>query len=81
MEATGVNCDCDLRFNSGGWTYQDFRGKRWSNIANVQNRSYFRNANRDLLTRDRQGMVIFVPPASQSIPHDRPNPTISPSNT
>jgi hypothetical protein len=31
------------------------------NINNVDNRNYLRNAYRVLLTRARQGMVIFVP--------------------
>ncbi|MHC1767695.1 MAG: DUF2075 domain-containing protein [Verrucomicrobiia bacterium] len=63
-----VTWDGDLRFNGGGWTYHDFRGKRWCNVANAQNRNYLRNAYRVLLTRARQGMVIFVPPGD---PHDQ----------
>jgi hypothetical protein len=58
-----VTWDGDLRHTGdGGWSYHDFRGKRWNNINNPDNRSYLRNAYRVLLTRARQGMVIFVPP-------------------
>ena len=42
------------------------------NIANPDNRRYLRNAYRVLLTRARQGMVIFVPPG------DSIDPTRSP---
>jgi hypothetical protein len=52
----------DFRFNGVGWDYHDFRGNRWCNISNAENRVYLRNAYRVLLTRARQGMVVFVPP-------------------
>lgn len=59
-----VTWDADLRFNGAGWNYHDFRGDRWCNIQNPDNRNYLRNAYRVLLTRARQGMVIFIPPGS-----------------
>ncbi len=72
LDWTCVTWDADLRFNQSDWTYHDFRGKRWCNIANAQNRNYLRNAYRVLLTRARQGMVIFVPPGDQSDPSRPP---------
>jgi hypothetical protein len=38
-----------------------FKGTRWQRVINEQSRSYLLNAYRVLLTRARQGMVIFVP--------------------
>lgn len=61
-----VTWDADLRCNSSGWTYHDFRGSRWQNIKNDFNRSYLKNAYRVLLTRARQGMVIFIPPGDSA---------------
>jgi hypothetical protein len=61
-----VTWDGDLRFTGSGWGYHDFRGARWCNIANADNRAYLRNAYRVLLTRARQGMVVFVPPGDTS---------------
>jgi len=61
-----VNWDGDFRFNGAGWSYHDFRGKNWCNIANADNRNYLRNAYRVLLTRARQGMVLFIPPGDTS---------------
>jgi hypothetical protein len=58
----------DLRFNGTGWDYRDFRGDRWCNISNADNRVYLRNAYRVLLTRARQGMVVFVPPGDSDDP-------------
>lgn len=68
-----VTWDGDFRFNGSGWNYHDFRGDHWINIANHDNRNYLRNAYRVLLTRARQGMVVFVPPG------DARDPTRSPS--
>ena len=62
LDWTCVTWDGDLRFAGSGWGYHDFRGDRWCNINSPENRVYLRNAYRVLLTRARQGMVVFVPP-------------------
>jgi hypothetical protein len=67
-----VTWDGDLRFTGCGWSFHDFRGTRWCNIANPENRRYLQNAYRVLLTRARQGMVIFVPPGDSSDPTRSP---------
>jgi hypothetical protein len=67
-----VTWDGDLRFNGSGWSYHDYRGDKWINIANADNRRYLRNAYRVLLTRARQGMVIFVPPGDSTDPTRSP---------
>jgi DUF2075 family protein len=56
-----VTWDGDLRFTGAGWSFHDFRGSKWTNVKSPENRNYLRNAYRVLLTRARQGMVIFVP--------------------
>ncbi|MBA3962199.1 MAG: DUF2075 domain-containing protein [Chthoniobacterales bacterium] len=63
----------DFRFDGSGWNYHDFRGNRWCNIQNAPNREYLRNAYRVLLTRARQGMVIFIPPGDQRDPTRYPD--------
>jgi hypothetical protein len=73
LDWTCVTWDADLRFSRDGWTYHDFRGKRWCNIKQVQNRKYLLNAYRVLLTRARQGMVIFVPPGDPTDPSRHPD--------
>lgn len=72
LDWTCVTWDGDLRFNDSDWSHHDFHGDRWRNIHSPENQRYLRNAYRVLLTRARQGMVIFVPPGD---PHD---PTRSP---
>ncbi len=59
--------DGDLRFTGSGWSFHDFRGDRWCNVANPDNRRYLRNAYRVLLTRAQQGMVILSRPVTQVI--------------
>ena len=61
-----VTWDGDLRFTGAGWSFHDFRGDRWINVRSSDGRRYLCNAYRVLLTRARQGMVIFVPPGDPS---------------
>jgi DUF2075 family protein len=56
-----VTWDGDLRFTDGGWACHSFCGSGWRNILKEEKQNYLRNAYRVLLTRARQGMVIFVP--------------------
>ena len=72
LDWTCVTWDGDLRFAGSGWSYHDFRGDRWTNINNPGNRSYLKNAYRVLLTRARQGMVLFVPPGESADPTRSP---------
>lgn len=60
-----VNWDADLRKSANGWSYHDYRGDRWLNIKEPRNKTYLKNAYRVLLTRARQGMVVFVPPGDR----------------
>jgi hypothetical protein len=67
-----VSWDGDFRFTGSGWSHHDFRGDHWTNINKPENRSYLLNAYRVLLTRARQGMVIFVPPGESTDPTRAP---------
>jgi superfamily I DNA and/or RNA helicase len=50
-----------LRFNGQKFEYFNFNGTRWQNINKEDNILYLKNAYRVLLTRARQGFIIFVP--------------------
>ncbi len=57
-----VAWDGDFKFNGkNDWIHRRFRGKRWENINKTELKRYLKNSYRVLLTRARQGMVIFVP--------------------
>ena len=68
LDWTCVTWDGDLRFNGSGWNFHRFRGAKWEQLRKPDLQGYLRNAYRVLLTRARQGMVIFVPPGSSSDP-------------
>src|SRR5207244_9867326 len=51
-----VNWDGDFRFIGSDWSYHDFRGNRWCNISNADNRNYLSNDNWNIATRTKQGI-------------------------
>jgi hypothetical protein len=61
LDWTCVAWDADLRYGGNNWEYKSFKGTNWLNINDETRKRYLRNAYRVLLTRARQGMVIFVP--------------------
>ncbi len=61
-----VAWDADLRHTGSNWDYYGFRGTSWQKVRSVERQRFLRNAYRVLLTRSRQGMVIFVPPGDDS---------------
>ncbi len=61
----------DLNFRrADGWEAREFRGTKWTAIRDngesLGRADYVRNAYRVLLTRARQGMVIFVPAGDEA---------------
>lgn len=56
-----VTWDGDFRYSHEGWQGYSFVGSRWNTIRKEERKLYLKNAYRVLLTRARQGMVIFVP--------------------
>lgn len=64
LDWTCVAWDINLR-RANGWHARSFEGTRWKEVSRsssgISTADYVRNAYRVLLTRARQGMVIFVP--------------------
>lgn len=54
--------DANLRRGSAGWETMAFKGTSWQRVSDPRRQSYLLNSYRVLLTRARQGMVVFVPP-------------------
>ena len=61
-----VTWDADLRLKGNKWHFHSFRGDAWTTIHKEDRKRYLLNAYRVLLTRARQGMVIFVPPGDEA---------------
>ena len=53
--------DLDLRRSGDHWDHYGFRGSKWIHRRQEEQKRYLVNSYRVLLTRARQGMVIFVP--------------------
>jgi len=61
LDWTCVCWDANLRRSAEGWDVAAFKGTKWQRIGEAARRNYLINSYRVLLTRARQGMVIFVP--------------------
>jgi len=64
--------DANLRWAVDSWSSMAFKGTKWQQINDPQRRSYLLNAYRVLLTRARQGLVIFVPEGDSVDPSRNP---------
>ena len=68
LDWTGVCWDADYRFEDCEWKHYSFRGTKWERVNAVEKRLFLKNAYRVILTRARQGMVIFVPRGNPTDP-------------
>ena len=65
-----VAWDANFRFDKE-WGFYNFKGTKWNNTNNKDKKMYLKNSYRVLLTRARQGLVIFIPRGSNN-DHTRP---------
>lgn len=68
LDWTGMCWDADLRMEGGIWAHYNFKGTKWQNVNDRFRRAYLANSYRVLLTRARQGMVIFIPHGDEQDP-------------
>ena len=66
LDWTCVAWDANLRIKANEWEYKKFQGTEWQNINNELKKRYLLNTYRVLLTRARQGMIIFIPEGDES---------------
>lgn len=66
LDWVGVCWDGDFYHDRQQWIHQAFKGTKWHSVNDKSKRVYLKNAYRVLLTRARQGMVIFVPRGDRS---------------
>ncbi len=59
-----VAWDANFRMEEGEWHYYNFSGSSWKNEKTEERRMYLKNSYRVLLTRARQGMIIYIPMGS-----------------
>jgi hypothetical protein len=68
LDWAGVCWDADFRYSDSRWSHLNFRGTRWQQVNATERQLYLKNAYRVILTRARQGMIIFVPQGSDEDP-------------
>jgi hypothetical protein len=61
LDWVGVCWDANLRVENGQWKAYNFSGSKWQEVHGEHKQRYIANSYRVLLTRGRQGLVIFVP--------------------
>lgn len=55
----------NFHLKDGNWQYQNFKGSKWMNINQAISKDYLKNTYRVLLTRARQGIIIYIPEGSR----------------
>lgn len=53
--------DANMRRTAEGWSVHLFKGTSWQRVGDEARMRYIANAYRVLLTRARQGMIVYVP--------------------
>jgi hypothetical protein len=61
LDWAGIAWDVDFRYVGDAWQHFGFKGTKWQQVKKLDNQLFLKNAYRVLLTRARQGMVIFIP--------------------
>lgn len=60
LDWTCLAWGADFRIENGKWVYKNFRGNKWININKISDILYKKNSYRVLLTRARQGMILYI---------------------
>jgi hypothetical protein len=71
LDWSGLCWGDDFRKEENGWSYHAFKGTKWQLERQEQRKQFIKNKYRVLLTRAREGMVIFIPEGSND-DHTRP---------
>lgn len=68
IDWVGVCWDANFRFEDGKWITYNFSGSKWQSVHDLEKQKYIANSYRVLLTRGRQGIVIFIPDGNDADP-------------
>ena len=68
LDWVGVCWEANFRRQGNRWAQYHFRGTQWQVVRDSIRQTYLANAYRVLLTRARQGMVIYVPSGDTTDP-------------
>lgn len=65
IDRTCLIWGANFHLKDNKWHYQNFKGTKWQNINQEVSKDYLKNTYRVLLTRARQGMIIYIPEGSE----------------
>lgn len=68
LDWVGMCWGDDLRKEIEGWSYHAFKGSKWQFERKEERKQYIKNKYRVLLTRAREGLIIFLPEGSYQDP-------------
>lgn len=68
IDWAGVCWDANFRIENDRWVPYNFSGTKWQSVHDPAKKKFIANSYRVLLTRARQGMIIFVPEGDDSDP-------------
>ena len=71
IDRTCLIWGANFHIDNNEWKHQSFKGTKWMNINQEVSKNYLKNTYRVLLTRARQGVIIFIPLGS-NLDHTRP---------
>lgn len=63
------SCVCwggDFSYQNSQWNYRRFSGTKWQNVTKTIKKEFIKNKYRVLLSRGREGMIIWIPPGSET---------------
>ncbi|MCX6922381.1 MAG: DUF2075 domain-containing protein [Verrucomicrobia bacterium] len=64
LDWSGICWGGDFTWTQAGWQFRQFKGASWQQVQKPETREFIRNKYRVLLTRAREGMVIWIPEGS-----------------
>lgn len=61
LDWVGICWDADLRRANNNWDFKNFSGTKWQQTKTKAEQQFLLNTYRVLLTRAREGVIIFIP--------------------
>ena len=61
LDWVGICWDADLRRSGDNWDFKNFSGTKWNQTNAASEQQFLLNTYRVLLTRAREGIIVFVP--------------------
>jgi hypothetical protein len=71
LDWVGLCWGDDFRKEPEGWSFHAFKGTKWQFERKDERKQFIKNKYRVLLTRGREGLIIFIPEGSET-DHTRP---------